>query len=313
MAARAEKFAGCLLGLAIGDAFGARFEGQDAAWIAHRYPSAAVLIEDRALLTYTDDTQMAIGVAETLAQHGTIRQPELCRAFAANYEPWRGYGMGARRVLEAMCEGRDHEKVAAQSFGGTGSFGNGAAMRVAPIGVFFHGDLDRVWREAYESALPTHRHPIGIEGAQILATAVALVTGDEPFDRPRFFQSLLDRCTDGEYRSKLLQARDLVRASDLGSLGNGIAAQHSVVTAIGCFSLFPDSYVDTVANCVLLGGDTDTIAAMAGAISGTHLGVQEIPPSWLERLEDEPKSKGRTYLTQLAERLAAIAGKSAEA
>jgi ADP-ribosylglycohydrolase len=86
-----------------------------------------------------------------------------------------------------------------------------------------------------------------------------------------------------------------------------------VVTAIGCFSLFPDSYVDTVANCVLLGGDTDTIAAMAGAISGTHLGVQEIPPSWLERLEDEPKSKGRTYLTQLAERLAAIAGKSAEA
>jgi poly(ADP-ribose) glycohydrolase ARH3 len=303
----AEKFAGCLLGLAVGDAVGARFEGQDPAWIAKRFPTVSAFIEDRALLTYTDDTQMAIGVAETLVECSAIKQEELCRAFVANYEPWRGYGMGARRILEAMCDGEDYEQVAAQSFGGSGSFGNGAAMRVAPIGVFFHDDLDRVWREAYESALPTHRHPLGIEGAQLLAMAVALVARGEAFNRQAFFEALLDRCREGEYRVKLLRARNMTGQTELPQLGNGIAAQNSVVTAIACFSLFPDSYTETIAHCVLLGGDTDTIAAMAGAISGTYLGAQAIPPSWLERLEDEPNAKGRSYLARLADRLVGIA------
>lgn len=307
-----ERFAGCLLGLAVGDALGARFEGQDAAWIARRFPTMADLLEDRAPLNYTDDTQMAIGVAETLAECSAIRQKELCRRFAANYEPWRGYGWGARRVLEAMCDAKDHEQVAVQNFGGTGSFGNGAAMRVAPIGIFFHHDLDRVWREAGESALPTHRHPLGIEGAQLQATAVALVARSERLNRQEFFQALLDRCAEGEYRVKLHRARDMTEQSELPLLGNGIAAQNSVVTAIACFTLYSDSFAETVARCVLLGGDTDTIAAMAGAISGAYLGVQAIPQPWLERLEDEPNGKGRTYLMNLATHLAGIAAAPAK-
>src|SRR6478735_3150275 len=108
---------------------------------------------------------MTIGVAETLVARGEIVEQHLCSAFVANFVPSRGYGRGARAVLDAMEEGRDYRAVAERHFPG-GSFGNGAAMRVAPIGLLFHNDLDRVDREAEISALPTHAHPIAVDGAR---------------------------------------------------------------------------------------------------------------------------------------------------
>ena len=84
-----------------------------------------------------------------------IEESSLCRAFVSNYVPSRGYGFGARRVLEAMEEGRDYRQVAESHFPG-GSFGNGAAMRVAPVGLLFRDDPERLCQEARLSALPTH-------------------------------------------------------------------------------------------------------------------------------------------------------------
>ena len=160
-----ERFQGCLLGLAVGDALGGRFEGQSPERIAERFPTPDALLTttifDR--LDYTDDTQMAIGVAETLVENLEILEERLCHYFTINYLPSRGYGFGARAVLDAMEEGRDYRQVAAEHFPG-GSFGNGAAMRVAPVGLFFHHDLEAVWEQARLSALPTHVHPLGIEG-----------------------------------------------------------------------------------------------------------------------------------------------------
>src|SRR5262249_49180150 len=131
------------------------------------------------VLRYTDDTQMMIGVAETLVAHGEIREDVLSQRFAANYEPERGYGRGARQILESMIEGGTWQTLAETIFPG-GSFGNGAAMRVAPVGLVFCYDLGRVAEQARISALPTHRHPLGIEGAQLLALAVALAAQGPP-------------------------------------------------------------------------------------------------------------------------------------
>src|SRR5205807_5233711 len=140
-----------------------------------------------------DDTQMTLGVAETLAEHGQIIEDRLCQAFVANYVPSRGYGRGARAVLGAMEDGRDYRQVAEQYFPG-GSYGNGAAMRVAPVGMLFRDDRRRLWDQARLSALPTHLHALGIEGAQLLALAVALCSGMERFDRAGFFAGLLGAC-----------------------------------------------------------------------------------------------------------------------
>ncbi|HKI36032.1 MAG TPA: ADP-ribosylglycohydrolase family protein [Gemmataceae bacterium] len=297
-----ERFTGCLLGLAVGDALGGRFEGQSADWIAARYPTPEALTASPPAdtLHYTDDTQMAIGVAETLIENLDVLEDRLCHHFVSNYVPSRGYGQGARRVLEAMEEGRDHKEVAATHFPG-GSLGNGAAMRVAPVGLFFHDQLDQVWEQARLSALPTHTHSLGIEGAQLLAVAVALCLGGAPFDRATFFGELLRRCQSDEYRARLGQAATARLPEEVARLGNGIKAPESVPTAIALFASAPSSYAEVVGRAILLGGDTDTIAAMAGALSGAHLGVHAIPAELLRRLEDD--EKGRTYIADLAERL----------
>src|SRR5688572_22788036 len=115
-----DRFRGCMIGLAAGDALGACFEGQSADFVRQRAPTIERLYQYRAgELWYTDDTQMAtIGVAETLAANGGIVESALCEAFVANYDPPRGYGRGARVVLGAMQEGKDYRAVAARHFPG---------------------------------------------------------------------------------------------------------------------------------------------------------------------------------------------------
>lgn len=297
-----DRFRGCLLGLAVGDALGARFEGHyagGATGVRARFPTVEALIAyPTDEIWYTDDTQMAIGVAEALLASGEIVEGELVRAFAANYVPSRGYGTGARYVLEAMEDGRDYAAIAASHFPG-GSYGNGAAMRVAPVGVFFHADHARLWEQARLQSLPTHRHPLGVEGAQLLALAVALAMG--PFDREAFFARLIEACVSAEFRTKLQQAAQARSVDDLAPLGNAITAVGSVPTAIASFALTPTSYADVIGNVILLGGDTDTLAAMAGAVAGAHVGLAGVPARLVGLLEASPK--GREYLFALADRL----------
>ncbi|HEY2759198.1 MAG TPA: ADP-ribosylglycohydrolase family protein [Pirellulales bacterium] len=300
--ALADRFSGSLLGLAIGDALGAHFEGQSQGSIARQYRTVEKLIEDPPYgeLWYTDDTQMAIGVAETLIKCKRIDEFEICKRFAANFQPQRGYGRGARIVLEAMVEGWDHRELAANLFPG-GSFGNGAAMRVAPVGLMFHHDDQLLWEQARLSALPTHIHPLGIEGAQVLALAAGLAARIDSFDRQAYFKTLSAACQLTEYSGPLERAGRVADPRDLALFGNGIEASSSVVTAIASFGLTPESYEQTVGNAILLGGDTDTIAAMAGAISGAYLGQQAIPKHLLLKRED--RHQGRSYIEGLAKRL----------
>jgi ADP-ribosylglycohydrolase len=164
-----DRFEGCLLGLAVGDALGGRFEAQTADAILARFSSVDQLIaypQDE--IWYTDDTQMAIGVAETLIASG--------------------------QVIESPDQ--------------------------------------------------------------------------------------------------------------LASLGNRIEALHSVPTAIASFGLTPESYEETIGNVILLGGDTDTLAAMAGALSGAYLGIGRLPSRLLELLEHSPK--GAAYLKELSGQLMAV-------
>jgi len=296
-----QRFRGCLIGLAVGDALGGRFEAQPAEFIRGRISNAEQLVSYvTSELWYTDDTQMAIGVAESLSDYQEIVEERLCESFVANYVPTRGYGRGARAVLEAMECGRDYQAVAARHFPG-GSYGNGAAMRVAPVGLFFRDNYQQVFAQARLSAIPTHLHPLGIEGAQLLALAIAFVTNMEQFNRASFFHHLLEHCQTDKFRAKLKTAAKIQNSEELMSLGNGIEALNSVPTAIACFALNSDSFMDTIADAIFLGGDTDTIASMAGSISGAHLGLDCIPDILRKHLEDSPK--GGTYILELSDRL----------
>jgi len=120
-------------------AVAAPFEGLDAQTIHYNFGSTCALVDEplQEELSYTDDTQLSIAVAEALLDCGRIEDESLSRAFVANYDPACGYGQGACRIIEAMESSADWRALAKSIFPG-GSLGNGAAMRVAPVGQLFH-------------------------------------------------------------------------------------------------------------------------------------------------------------------------------
>ena len=152
--------------------------------------------------------------------------------------------------------------------------------------------------------MPTHLHPLGIEGAQLLALAVSVASRMERFDRNCYFAELIAACESEDYRSKLTEAANARSIDDLARLGNRIDALNSAPTAIASFGVSPESYETTLANVIFLGGDTDTLAAMAGAISGAYLGIERLPNRLVGLLESSPK--GRTYVPKLAADLFAV-------
>lgn len=171
-----DRARGALLGTFVGDALGMPFEG-----VAPRAIPAAVEMVEAGLGrgTYTDDTQMMIALAESLIERGWVEEEHLARAFQAAYDPARGYGRGTRRVLELWRSGAPVADAANQLFGGQGSRGNGAAMRVAPVAVCFRQHPERLLEEAARSARVTHAHPVGVDAAVVQAAAIGAALRDD--------------------------------------------------------------------------------------------------------------------------------------
>lgn len=297
----ADRFRGALLGVALGDALGAGFEG------SFSVPVDEFTRRASGRLTYTDDTHMTIGVAESLVDQGGFDGAAMASRFAADYtaESWRGYGPGPPQVFALLGRGVHWNEAAGRLFGGSGSFGNGAAMRAAPAGLFGFPDPDRAGEIARAQAAITHAHPLGTEGAALQATAVCLVLGTPrggPMDTGRLLDDLRNHLREPVYLDKLDTIEALLggqrgRQEVVEELGNGIEAPRSVPTALYCFLRHPDSFEEAVRFAVGLGGDTDTIASMAGALTGAWVGERGIPGGWRDRVE------GSTRLRDLGDAL----------
>lgn len=335
-----DRALGALLGTMVGDALGMPVENWSARRIARTFGTldhfrpASLFVQGYALSygalkdpahvarglplrrgTYTDDTQMLLGVAESLAASSGFDGADMARRFVANFDPRRGYGPGTMRAIGALRRGVPWNEVGEKLFGGTGSFGNGAAMRVAPVAVLYASDPRMLRSAAEQSARITHAHPLGVEGAVVQAHAIALALRSDPagFDARTFLAEL--RSSAGPlsevFERKLdAIARLLDRSPEVeevvGALGNNTTAQGSVPAALYAVLSHPASFKAAVVYSVSLGGDTDTIGAMAGAIAGALHGAAGIPAEWLEGLENG--ARGRDYAAGLARDLWRRAG-----
>lgn len=136
---------------------------------------------------WTDDSAMAFVLFAHLGAHGEVRPDGLAREFAAEYarDPGRKYGPSMHSVLRRIGEGEDWRTVTTEQFGGQGSFGNGAAMRVAPLGAWFGTDLPGAVEQARLSALTTHAHPEAVAGAVAVAVAAARSRRADEGNKPR--------------------------------------------------------------------------------------------------------------------------------
>jgi poly(ADP-ribose) glycohydrolase ARH3 len=289
-----SKFLGGMVGTALGDALGERAFGE---------PLDRLIPRD-GQLTYTDDTAMAIGIAESLAVRQRIDEKHLGDRFRFNYnrEPHRGYGGGPPSIFKMVEWGKTSYSTTARSlYGGQGSLGNGAAMRVAPVGLFFY-DAPDLYEQARASAVITHAHPVGVDGAALVALAVAEAVKLDPaaeFPREQICDKLLGFARTEEFKIKLRVVCEMLADGAppnvvAGQIGRSVHAQNSVPYALYSFIRFPQSFKDCLFCAIGNGGDVDTLWAMACAIAGAFLGVEAIPQDWRERLEN------REYIEKLA-------------
>ncbi|XP_034419031.1 ADP-ribose glycohydrolase ARH3 [Cyclopterus lumpus] len=320
-----SRFRGALVAAVLGDCVGGEFEG------AEEVPMESVLqhlsnLDDETkgngILEYSDDTAMARCVVQSLLTRAGFDEQDMARRFAKEYSmsPGRGYGSGVIQVLKKLSSPQlsDVYQPAKDQFNGRGSFGNGGAMRAAPFALAFP-DRDDVKRCARQGAMLTHSCSLGYNGAVLQALAVHLSLRGA-IDKPHQFMSKLikemeevegNEETRNDARilkeaekpfcERLHRVIDLMDRSNvsieevISELGNGIAALHSVPTAIFCVlhclqprECLPANYGGlerTIAYSLALGGDTDTIACMAGAIAGAHYGIEAIPQSWIRCCE----------------------------
>lgn len=287
-----DQFQGCLLGSALGDALGAPFEGGLLERLLWRLIGKTRRGEKR----WTDDTQMTIDVIESFLEKGTIDCDDLANRFAKNYRWNRGYGPGTARILRRIARGADW-RDANRSVYPNGTFGNGAAMR-SPIMGLIYANRPRELVEAVSSAAAiTHAHPLGIEGAVLLASATASVArGDDPLDALR---NATAGCSLEPLTSRLTMARDWLSSGTAVSsrevaryLGRGVATHESCVTSLYValrYLEFP--FVEMQRFVASIGGDVDTIGSMAGAIWGSANGAAKLPAKELEALEQYSRLK----------------------
>lgn len=283
-----------LEGLALGDAFGQGF---------FVHPDLVEqLIMERALprspWRYTDDTEMALSIVAMLQSHGRVDQNALAQSFAARYSYDRGYGPAMHGLLARIRDGAPWQTTAQGLFEGQGSHGNGAAMRVAPLGAYFADNLDLVVQEARRSAEITHAHPEGIAGAIAVAIAASLAGRYGIFGRlptPQgFLDQILPHVPDSIVRERIRHARNLADGASVrlavAALGNGsaISAQDTVPFALWCAAQRLDQYEEALWLTVSGLGDRDTTCAIVGGIVALSADAATVPAEWIACREALP-------------------------
>ncbi|CAL9402106.1 ADP-ribosylglycohydrolase family protein [Streptomyces sp. enrichment culture] len=289
-AVRLERALVSLRGLSVGDALGAQFF----------VPVHHSLLRSRTLppapWRWTDDTEMACSVVAVLTAYRRIDQDALARSFAERHDADRGYGRTVSRLLGRVRDDGDWREPAAQLFNGQGSWGNGAAMRIAPLGAWYADDPEQATHQAEISAYPTHQHREAVVGAMAVAAAAALVAGA---DGPPGPEALLDGVIGliparSAVGAGLRRARDMLDYGDAATVaavlgcGRRTTAHDTVPFALWSAARSLDDYADAFWTTAQAGGDVDTTCAIVGGVVAA--GEAGTPPAeWLSGTEALPE------------------------
>ena len=240
---------------------------------------------------------MAASVYAVLREAGALVEDALAASLAHHYAPDRGYGPAMHGLLADLRGGVPSEVAARSLFDGEGSWGNGAAMRVAPLGAFYAHDVTAAVDAAERSAGVTHAHPEAAAGAIAVAVAAALVATVPGRDAPHGTDLLREvrvQTPTGEVADGIEQAIELSDSASVDVaarvLGNGsrISCPDTVPFALWCAGHHLDDFEEAMWTTVSALGDRDTTCAIVGGIVGAHVGQSGLPAAWLEHREPLP-------------------------
>ena len=329
-----DRARGCLLGLAVGDALGAPLEGLSSQQIRAHYGQVVDYVDGvrawkkkpyrwRMPGLYSDDTQQALALAEVLLERGEVDPACLAQVYRALATP-KGSYLGAHRGISRSFRMvlADLERGVSPRETGQASAGIGAAMRIAPVGLYFLGQPEAIFEAVMAASLMTHRDVRSLSGAMAVALAVRHLAADGS-RTPSFLFRLA---------AEVARAEDRIAAEFPGTVASLEAHRRSLSWAIAhvesvldrprdralaalieeanrhgaeppcrrptmgfppacipsCLYLLlvTNSFEEALVEVVNLGGDADSAGAILGALAGAHYGLEAIPDRWLAGLQN---------------------------
>ncbi|GEM_PF-1158390 len=279
--AKRSQVIGALLGGAIGDAFGAPFEGMSAAKIREK--------NERQVLPkrITDDTLTNLAVLDAVLESRAV-VPRVISSHLERLAPQitsRGFGLATKGSIKRIERGRGW-----QNSGDHESSGNGAAMRVSSIAILNYRDLNSLRQAIVLSSQITHSNYEAIAGALGVGFILAKILRGE-FDPSTLLHETRVFVGPGRFSSQLLEVDQWLSEPSFSSsevianLGTSGAVWESVPSAIYAFLASPKNFERTLTTLIQTGGDTDTMASIAGSFLGAYNGLEAIPPPWVEAVE----------------------------
>lgn len=296
-----DRFRGCLLGVAVGDALGMPVEGYTAYEIESKFGPVRDMMpapeghfhSGLAAGQFTDDTEETLLLAESMIESSGFSAERFSDKLRSWGSLWtldenlnRGIGFTTRSSVENMLAGTSWQES------GLDIPTCGSAMRAAPIGLLYHCDLSVVARYAELQSIPTHCGPAARAGSIAVAVGVALCLQGFPKEMVLKTAADLAKKTDSEFADRLLWAGSLLGlglepSEALKAIGNSPIVSETVPAAFYCYMKFqPEEALIAAASG---GGDTDSIASIAGSLLGASFGTAWIPERWLLCLENRER------------------------
>ncbi|MBN1386665.1 ADP-ribosylglycohydrolase family protein [Candidatus Woesearchaeota archaeon] len=294
-----DKFIGCMVGAAIGDAIGAPIETLSQEGIQKRYGTVTSYISNElrrgtplGIAEWTDDTEMAMTVAESLMRMGGIDPQHLGELFGRDIdridslqEKERGYSVRSIQVSRMLRLGVNWR------YTGIDSLGCGSVMRAHPIGLFFRDNMPDMKKNSDLQSRITHNGEESSASSLLLCYAVSLASQYKPEDGgiPQdFYKRILDLSgCSGTLHDELKDYADnqnltLLELVELKKGGRGPVG--TVTVAVDSFMRSPDDFRDVIIRAINHSGDSDSVGSMAGAMAGAYNGFSRIPEDMVKPL-----------------------------
>lgn len=289
-----DRILGCIIGGAIGDAFGAPYEGAE----------PPVEIDPDIVPLLTDDTVLTLATCEAIVAERGVDPAAIAGRCAESFRIGEVIGIGAStyKALSELAEGGHWALCGCR---GERAAGNGAAMRIAPLAFFLDLDGASGRRTLRDVARITHHNEEAYVGALAIALAVRIAWKGHWLDDGDLLGVLIPRLPDSRVRDRLKNLAELESTLPFLQVAercgtSGYVAESVPMALWATQQVRSVGFESMIGEVVACGGDTDTIASMAGQVAGALIGMKGLPQDLVRRLPEWQA------IMDVAERMAAV-------
>ena len=319
---------GCLIGVAAGDAMGMPTSMMSPETIRRYFPeyitdfqpapNGHLLHHGMVAGQVTDDTQQTLLVADSIIANRRVDPEDIANRLIQWGEEIHAFdsmfvGPSTLRALYAIRSGKSIKES-----GPTGDT-NGATMRIAPVGIFGQGDLDKTLDNVENACLATHNTNIAIAGSAAVAMAIGCgISGEKDIDL--IIAKALMAVENGMHRGNIWYGASIIQRTQLALkiisqnstretimrdlydiIGSGVQISETVPLCLAVFKMSKGNPIDAIEITTNLGGDCDTTSAIVGSICGAYSGVSAFPAKWIEKLEEVNHINFQYYADRLCD------------